>query len=183
MHIVGALLGAVLTGLAWWVMFGNGREAIDMWLDRRADAEKAGAGAADSLRARESEKRAPLRALTDPREAAVAVLVAISEARGTLTDEQRREIFAQMRIVLGYDDKLDHVFAVAQHASRSAAAPATVIDETAALFERWLDERERGELVGMAEAVAALHGGATDGQALLIRKLARRLGQDRSAEI
>lgn len=178
MHIIGALIGAILTGLMWWILLGNGREAINMWLDSRAEKDRQAKGTADTLRAREQEKRAPLRAIADPREAATAILVAIAEARGTLTDEQRHEIRAQMRTVLGYADELDHHLAVAQHASRTAGSAATVIDEAAAMLEERLGDNERAEMLDMAIAIAALHGGATDAQEALLAKLRKRLGLD-----
>jgi uncharacterized tellurite resistance protein B-like protein len=176
MHIIGALIGAIFTGLMWWVIFGNGKDAINLWLDSRNEKDRTAKTASDAMRAREQEKRAPLRSLVDPREAATAVLVALAEARGAMTDEQRHEIRAQMRTVLGYDDALDHHLAVAHHASRAAGSPTTVIDETAPLFEANLNESERAELLSMVEAVVALHGGPTDAQADLIDKLRKRIG-------
>lgn len=175
MHIIGAILGAIMTGLFWWIIFGNGKEAIDMLLDKRNAENRAKKSAENSLAAREQERRAALRAISDPREAATAVMVAVAESRGTVTDEQTAEIKAQMRTVLGFADALDHHLSVAQHASRRAAVPATVIDETAQLFQSHLDARERGELVAMVDAVAKLHGGPTEAQASLIERLRRAL--------
>lgn len=173
MHIVGAIIGAVMTGIFWWILFGNGREAINYWLDKKNDETRAKQSASNSLQAREQERRAALRAIADPREAAVAVMIAVAESRGHMTDEQQAEIKAQMRTVLGFDNALEHHLTIAQHASRSASSPATVIDETADMFRRNLNRQELDELVSMVEAVCRLHGGPTDLQASLIERLKR----------
>lgn len=176
MHIIGLVLGGIMTGLFWWIMFGNGKQAIDMWLDGRNERERQAKSSADGLRAREQEKRAPLKSITDPREAAIAVLAAVAEARGSMTDEQRAEIKAQMRTVLGYESDLDHYLAVGHHAAGRAGSPAIVIDETVPMFLDRLDARERRDVLAMAEAVAALHGGATDAQETLLQRLGGKLG-------
>lgn len=176
MPLIGALLGAIMTGLMWWILFGNGKEAIDMWLDKRNEEARRKQTTADAVQARDHDRRAALRTLQDPREAAIAVMVAVAEARGDLTAEQTAEIRAQMRTVLGYTDRLDDHIVLARHASRTAGKPEVVIDETAGLFVECLTPDERDDLMRMIEAVAALHGGATDPQQALLLRLTRRLG-------
>lgn len=176
MPFIGALLGAIMTGLMWWLLFGNGKEAIDYWLDQRNARKNDATSTTEANTGRENERRAALRTLQDPREAAIAVMVAVAEARGDLTAEQTHEIRAQMRTVLGYADRLDDHIVLARHASRTAGKAEAVIDETVGLFLSCLTVAERGDLIGMVEAVAALHGGGTDAQLGLIARLKRRLG-------
>ena len=175
MPFIGALLGAIMTGLMWWVLFGNGKEVIEHWLDSRNEEARRKASGEEAMRGRENERRAALRTLQDPREAAIAVMVAVAEARGDLTAEQTHEIRAQMRTALGYTDRLDDHIVLARHASRTAGKPETVIDETTGLFHDCLTMDERRDLMAMVEAVAGLHGGATDAQIGLIGRLRRHL--------
>ncbi len=87
MPFIGALLGAIMTGLMWWVLFGNGKEVIEHWLDSRNEEARRKASGEEAMRGRENERRAALRTLQDPREAAIAVMVAVAEARGLARPE------------------------------------------------------------------------------------------------
>lgn len=179
MPIIGAILSAVLTGLFYWVVFGNGKEAIMQWLDSRDEAKRQKDATDSAVRAREDVERAALRQLGDPREAATALMTAVAEARGEMTPEQAHEIKAQMRTVLGYTDDLDNLLALGRHAARTARTPEAVLDETLPLFRERLTESEQDELVAMLEAVAAMHGGATERQTLLINRARERFLAER----
>ncbi|HRJ69848.1 MAG TPA: hypothetical protein PK812_09580, partial [Beijerinckiaceae bacterium] len=63
MPFLAALAGAIMTGVMYWLLFGNGREVISQWLDQRNEQARRDQDTAASMRARISEARAPLRAL------------------------------------------------------------------------------------------------------------------------
>jgi hypothetical protein len=179
MPILVAIFGAVMTGVMYWVIFGNGREVINAWLDERNEKAKLERDAESAMRARALEARAPLKALNDPRDAAVALMVAIAEARGEMTPEQAEVIRARMQNVLDIVKDVDDRLAVAKHAARRAGSPEVVMDEGLPFFREALTESEQDDLLAMLNAVAAVHAGPTDRQAQLIARLENRFLAER----
>ena len=74
MPVILAVLGAMMSGLFMWVVWGNGMEVINHWIDQRAAKSKAEKDALAIADARDRASRAPLRALEDPREAVMVLL-------------------------------------------------------------------------------------------------------------
>ena len=103
MPIAGAILGAVLTGLFYWLMWGGGLNYIDARLqqsrDRKRDLERR-AGAL------ENQRMAPLRSICDARDGAVLLMLLVASQRGVPTPEQLSAIEGEMRDVLGFGSEL-----------------------------------------------------------------------------
>lgn len=175
MPFLAALFGAVMTGVLYWLLYGNGREVISHWLDRRNEQTRDEADAATAMRARVTEARAPLRALNDPRDVAAAAMVAVAECRGELTPEQGAIILEQMREILGLDLDLTDRLSIAIHAARRAGKPEFVLDDSVSLFRDTLSTLECEQLLDMLQAVSTVHGGPTDRQADLIRRFEGKL--------
>lgn len=179
MPVVLAVLGALMSGLFMWVVWGNGMEVINHWLDQRADKAKTQKDAKAIADARERARRAPLRSIEDPREAAMVLLSKLAMLRGDMTAEQNLLLSKLAMDRLGLDGKPEHHTALAAFAARSVADGDTVVADLSPLFHVRLSAAERDDLFAMMDEVAALHGGPTEAQAAMIERLAKRLSYAR----
>ncbi len=168
MPIIAAIIGAVMTGLFYWFMFGGGMAYIDTRLRERDKRKQRAALPA-------KQEAAPLRSLQDPREAAVILMIAVALARGVPTPEQLDVVRDQMRDVLGFAADLSGHFAYCRFAAEQAPSPEGTIDDLADLLRRSLNRDERIELGSMLERVAALHGGPTERQERFVSLVLRRV--------
>jgi len=176
MPVVLAILGAIASGLFMWVVWGNGMEVINHWLDGRAQRSKEARDAKAIAANRERALRAPLRAIEDPREAALVLLLGLAGIRGDITPEQRDVVAANARDKLGLGEKLDHQIALAEFAAKQAPSSNDVVNDLAPLFQLHLNDDELADLMAMVEAIAAVHGGPTEAQSTFITRLQARLG-------
>jgi hypothetical protein len=172
MPFVGAILGAILTGLFYWLVWGQGLEYIEARMresrERKRDAER-------RATALESQRLAPLRTLSDARDAAAALMVLVARQRGVPTPEQVAAIEHDMREVLGFNRELPERLALARFAAERAGVAEEAVDTLAPLFRAKLDSAERNDLLSMLRRVAELHGGPTELQEKLIERTERRL--------
>lgn len=176
MPVVVALVGALMSGVFLWIVWGNGMEVINQWLDQRAVKTNERRNALTIAAARERAAAEPLRAINDPREAALVMMMRLAQARGEVTPEQRAAIAARAEAVLMMDGALDQKLTLADYAARQANSSVTVVDVLSQLFTDRLDEVERRQLLDMLEAVAAIHGGPTEKQTEMLIRMAGKLG-------
>jgi hypothetical protein len=177
MPIIGAILGAVMLGLMYWIMWGGGLSYINAMLDSRQERRRREESAQRRLESQREAKRAPLRSIGDPREAATALMIAAARVRGEVTPEQLEAMREQMRTVLGFGDDLEHRLSYCRFAAEGTEAPEAAIDEVAPLLRTALDPAEREELRAMLERVTALHGGPTDRQERFVALALRRVSE------
>jgi hypothetical protein len=111
MPLIGAIVGAIVTGLFYWLMWGGGMQYIDARMrqsrDRKREAEQRAA-------AIEKQRMAPLRSIADARDAAAVLMVLVASQRGVPTPEQNAAIEREMREVLGFGAELDGRMAYAK---------------------------------------------------------------------
>jgi uncharacterized tellurite resistance protein B-like protein len=176
MHIVGALLGAILSGLFLWVVWGNGREVIGMWIDKYNAGVRAKKDAVAIAANRRKALAAPLRAIDDPREGALVVLMRVCLARGEVTPEQREVIAAIAREKFDLTERVEHHLSLAEFAAKQAPSSEDVINSLVPLFHDRLTDDERGDLLLMLDQVASLHGGPTDVQETFVARFRTKLG-------
>lgn len=178
MPILAALLGAIMTGLVWWLMFGRGLEYIEHRLQERGAARRGQAALEGRREAERQRLLAPVRSVTDPREAAALLMLLVAQARGLPTPEQVAAIERQMVEVLGLaaEDARSRL-AYLRHAAERAPSPEEAVDEAAPLLREALTRAERKDLHTMLERVAALHGGPSEAQERIIARTLRRLGE------
>ena len=169
MPIIAAVIGAVLTGLLYWFVWGGGMEYVDARLHDNADRKRR------AVRDQQREAASPLRSISDPREGATILMMATGLARGVLTPEQIGVIEDQMRKVLGYEGNLIAPVACSRVAAEGASSPEAAVDDLTDILRRSLTRAEKAELEAMLERVAALHGGPTDRQERLVALVRRRL--------
>ncbi|MCE4225849.1 hypothetical protein HCU64_19025 [Methylobacterium sp. C25] len=170
MPVIGAVIGAIMTGLLYWFMYGNGMEQIERLLgDRRNHKLR--------LKSEANFKAAPIRSIKNPADAAGVLMQLVAQARGTPTPEQEAAIEEQMRTIIGSDDDLATQMVFIRHAATQAADAETAIDHLAPLLREKLTVSERDDVERMLEAVAVIHQGPTDRQERLIARTVRVLAE------
>lgn len=170
MPVIAAVVGAVMTGLIYWFMYGNGMEQIDRYLGDRRNAKL-------RVKSEAAFKAAPLRAIKNPADAAGVLMQIVALVRGTPTPEQEAAIEHQMRTIIPVGDDLAARMAYIRHAAAQATDADTAIDHLAPLLREKLDASERDDLERMLEAVAVVHHGPTDRQERLIARAVRVLAE------
>jgi hypothetical protein len=172
MPIAGAILGAVLTGLFYWLMWGGGLNYIDARLqqsrDRKRDLERR-AGAL------ENQRMAPLRSICDARDGAVLLMLLVASQRGVPTPEQLSAIEGEMRDVLGFGSELSGRLAYAKFAAEQVLSTEEAVDALVPLFRSMLTRTESEDLFAMLRRVAEVHGGPILPQERVIERAERRL--------
>jgi uncharacterized tellurite resistance protein B-like protein len=166
MPVVVMIVGTLaLWGIYYFVRFG-GLDHLREQAQQRKDAER-------RVKARESERTAPLRAIDDPRDAATVLMLLITRG-GDPTPSQISAIEDTMRRVFGFDhdarDRLTHARFIASCA-QSFEEAAGLFSE---LFRKQLNTEERRELIGMVEDIAKIDGPSptqADNLAVLKRKV------------
>jgi hypothetical protein len=157
----------VVSTLAFWVIY---------WFVRMGGVEHFRELSARRKRAkaRESERIAPLRAIDDPREAAIVLMLLIPRGSDP-TRAQFAAIEETMRVVFGFDADLIERLTQA----RFIASCAKSFDEAAGLFADLFNKRltadERRELAAMVEKIARIDGPLAS-QTAALEVLQRRIG-------
>jgi hypothetical protein len=165
--IVLVLSTLTLWTLYWFVRMGG----IDHFQAKRAQRKEA-----DRLAgARAVERNAPLKAIDDPRDAAVILMLLIAREGGDPTREQIAFIEKIVQATFGFEHDLRARMTQARFIASRADSFAQAAALFADLFNKKLTRDEKRELVEMVEQVANFDGGsAAHVEALEV--LARRVG-------
>lgn len=175
MPVILAVLGAMMSGLFMWVVWGNGMEVINHWIDQRAAKSKAEKDALAIADARDRAARAPLRALEDPREAVMVLLSKLAMQRGEITAEQNLALSKIAMDRLGMGGKPEHHTTLAAFAAKSAKDADSVVADLTPLFHVRLSGEEMDDLFAMLNEIASLHGGPTEAQEQMIARVRSRM--------
>ncbi len=175
MPVILAILGALMSGLFMWVVWGNGMEVINHWLDQRAEKSRAEKDSRAIADAREKAARAPLRAIEDPREAVMVLLSKLAMLRGEITAEQNVALSAIATDRLGLPGKPEHHTTLAAFAAKAATSADSVVADLTPLFHVKLSDEELDDLFAMLAEIAALHGGPTEAQEQMIGRVRSRM--------
>lgn len=179
MPVVLAILGALLSGLFMWMVWGNGMTVLNHWLDGKAAKDRLAKDALAIADAREKAARAPLRAIEDPREAVMVLLSKLAMLRGEITMEQNVLLSRIANGRLGLDGKPEHHTALAAFAARAEKDANSVVSALTPLFQIKLSPEEMDDLFTMMDEVVALHGGPTEAQESMIQRVQSRLNYRR----
>ena len=172
MHIV-----ALLTALA-------GIVGIVLWrLNQAASAARDVTEAANevtSLARRFSwwrkTSRNPLDAVVDPREAATAMMVAVAQYDGNLTEREHVAIVSAISQTFGATAKQsEELIAQARFLVKDVVDPSNCFNRLAPLMTKQLGPNERGELIEMLNKIANADGAPNDAVLHSIGQLQRRL--------
>ncbi len=172
MPVIAAIAGAVLTGILYWLMWGKGLEYIEQrWQSGRDRKRDLAAREASFL----SRRIAPLRSVSDARDAGTILMCLVAGQRGVPTPEQRAEIERHMADVLELGGEVPQRLSFAMFAAEKATVPDEAVDALAPLLRERLDRAECNELLDMLSRVAEVHGGPVPEQEKLIARVERAL--------
>jgi uncharacterized tellurite resistance protein B-like protein len=175
MPVILALVGAFFSGVVMWLIWGNGLQVVHQWMDQSAERARHEKSAKAIAAARERASRAPLRAIEDPREAALVLLTKLAMQRGDITAEQNLALSKIAMDRLALDGKPEHHTTLAAFAARAAKDADAVVADLTPLFHIRLTAEEKDDLFAMMAEIAALHGGPTDAQERMIARTQSRL--------
>ena len=118
----------------------------------------------------------PLNALDDPREAAVAMMAAIAQSDGAITERERKTIVDIIVEKFQANPKTaDELFAHGRWLVRDSRDPDTCFRRVQSILQKKLTPVELRDLIGMLERVAAADGPTGAVEAEAIRQLSLRL--------
>jgi hypothetical protein len=166
------VIALILSTLAFWTIYWfvrmGGIDHIQAKRSQRKDAER-------QANARALERNAPLRAIDDPRDAAVILMLLIARESGDPTREQIAAIERTVRATFGFEQDLRARMTQARFIAGRADSFAQAAGLFADLFNKKLTRDEKRDLVEMVEQVANFDGRcAAHEEALDV--LARRVG-------
>ena len=172
MHILAAV-GAVL-GVLLFILFR---------MQAAANAARDIAGAADEARGffrrwgwRRKFAKHPLETIDDAREAAAAMMVAVAQADGAITERERAAITGEMMKHFGATQSQgEELLARARWLVQDRSDAGEVFRRLIPLIERTCGPTERSDLIGMLSNVADSDGKADEVVAQDIARLARTL--------
>lgn len=168
MPMIAVILGTFALWTVYWFVRMGGINHIQAKRREREEAERAAA-------ARAAARNAPLRAVDDPRDAAIILMLLIARENGDPTREHIAEIERIARAAFGFDRDLTEHMTQARFIASRAESFAQAAAVFSSLFNKRLTREEKRELVDMVEQAANFEGeGATHGPA--IDALARRVG-------
>ena len=168
MPIIGLILSALVSGLAFWFFRSGGLDQLLARQALRKDMQRI-------ARARKSEHEAPLHAVEDPREAATVLMLLMAREGGDPTREHIAAIEKIVRTHFGFADDLGERMTQARFIAGRARSFAHAITLYADLFNKKLTHDEKRELIDMVEEVANFEGGG-EAHAAEVDGLARRIG-------
>lgn len=172
MPVVLAIVSALISGTFLWLVWGGGFAYVDHRLRERESRK------AKERRARDTDQRerlVPLQNVTDPRDAAVTLMVLVAQLRGVATPEQIAAIEHEMTTVLELSADVPTRLGYARFAAEQVPSAAAGIDGLAPRLRQHLTRAERADLIGMLTRVASIHGGPTEKQQGAIERLERLL--------
>lgn len=174
MPVIGAIFGAIMTGLMYWLFWGKGLEYIDHRMRQSADERRS---RKQRAAAEERRRLSGLRTVTDPRDAATILMLLVVLQRGVPTPEQVAAVEEQMRSVLELGGEVTHRLTAARFTAEQCGSFEDAVEELGPMLRAHLSKSERADLVEMLRKVGSLHGGPTSEQeravALTERVLAR----------
>jgi len=150
----------------WFVRMGGVDHFREVSARRKEEARRA--------KARTSERTAPLRAIDDPREAALVLMLLIPRGSDP-TRAQFSAIEETMRGVFGFDADLIERLTQARFIASCAESFDEAVGLFADLFNKRLTADERRELVAMVEKIARIDG-PSHGQTAALEVLQRHVG-------
>ena|SRR5436190_10539788 len=164
-----ALLFSTLAfwALYWFIRMGGIDHVQSIFTRRKEEGRRAAA--------RERERTASLRAIDDPRDAAMILMVLMAGVAGDPTREQIVAIEQQARTAFGFDTELIERMTQARFVARHAHGFEQAAGLFSDLFNKFLTVSEKLDLVSMLEAVASIEQ-PSEAAAEALALLKRRIG-------
>jgi uncharacterized tellurite resistance protein B-like protein len=173
MHYVLAILAAigVIAGLLWRLHLAS--EAAKGMVETVGDARKF--WRRHNWRRKLSTDN-PAALIDDPREAAAAMMAAVADADGALSERERETILEHSIRTFGLSPpEAEELLAGGRWLARSAGDLSSFLRKLVPIIEKGCDDGERRELMSMLDAVAAADGAPPEFVADAIARLRQRL--------
>lgn len=120
----------------------------------------------------------PASLIEDPREAAAAMMAAVADADGVLSEREREAILEQSMNVFGLSQpESEELLAGGRWLARSAGDLSSFLRKLAPIIEKACDDAERAELMTMLDTVAAADGAAPEFVGDALERLRDRLSR------
>lgn len=171
LHILLGILAVVGGIIIWIIRLGSLARSSREIGDAAGDIM----GAARRARIRRKATASPLTTLSDPRDAAVALMVAVTKTEGDLTQTQAKFIERQAVELLGYADGAE-ALAHGRWLCQEAVEPGHVVQRVVPLISKACDEEQKRDIVRLMTEVASLDSEPARIQLQAIQKLAYDLG-------
>ena len=166
------IIALLFSTLAFWVLYWfirmGGIDHVQSILTRRKEEARRAA-------VRERERSASLRAIDDPRDAAMILMLLMARIPGDPTREQIAAVEQQARTAFGFDAELIERMTQARFIASRADGFEQAVGLFSDLFNKSLTGSEKLELVAMLEAVASLDR-RSEAAAEAVELLKRRIG-------
>ncbi len=172
MHILGILLAAMGTiGIILWRL-NLAAEAAKGLADTAADAR----GLFRRWGWQRKFAKDPLDLIQDPREAAVAIMIAVAQSDGAMTERERAAILAEAMSRFGANKKqAEELLAHGRWITREARDPDNCIRKLAPILERCCASEQRADVIEMTARVASAEGSPGDIEQRALSKLRQAL--------
>jgi uncharacterized tellurite resistance protein B-like protein len=168
MPIIAAVASILLFWVAYWFIRMGGLDHLRAKSAQKKEETR-------FVKARASEQTAPLKAVDDPRDAAIILMLLMARVNGDPTREQIARIEKIAATTFGFENELPGRMAQA----RFIGGRAERFEQAVGLFSDMLMQRltpeERNQLIGMVEEIARADGSSL-GQIEAIAALNRRVG-------
>jgi len=151
MPIIALLFSTLAFWVVYWFIRMGGIDHVHNMVTRRKEEAR-------RLAARERERSASLRAIDDPRDAAIILMVLMARVAGDPTREQIAAIEQQVRAAFGFDAELIERMTQARFIASRADGFEQAAGLFSDLFNKSLTVSEKLELMSMLEAVASIDG-------------------------
>jgi hypothetical protein len=168
MPIIALILSTLALWTIYWFVQMGGINHIQAKRAQRKEADRLG-------HARAAERNAPLRAIDDPRDAAMILMLLIAREGGDPTREQIAFIEKTVQTTFGFEHDLRARMTQARFIASRADSFAQAAALFADLFNKKLTRDEKRELVEMVEEVANFDG-SSEAHVEALEALARRVG-------
>ncbi len=157
MPLLIAIAGIAVTVLLLWLRQGGGIELIGWKLHRKVRS-------IEIARAREAEERAPLRAIRDPRGAALALFFVLLQLRDDVGERQCAAVSRLARTRLQVPEPVAPWLTAAQFAASRALSPENAIADVVPSMRSATGPEEKADFISMLEELAHLDGTPTSRQ-------------------
>ena len=172
MHILVAIVGALgVVGVILWRLH-MAAEAAKGLAETASDAR----GLFRRWRWRRQLARNPLDLIEDPREAAVAMMVALAQSDGAMTDRERHIILAELGTRIGATARqAEELLAHGRWLTRDVQDIDYCLDKLAPLIKRQCSPEQSRDVVEMLYAVASVEGHPGEIEGAAVARVQRAL--------
>ena len=174
MPVIAAIVSGLLFWACYWFFYLDGHKKIEAALGARRDSKRRAA-------ALDSQARAPIKSINDPREAATVLLFLVARQKGDYSAAQLAAIEQEMRGTMAIEGDLAPFLSYAHWACTQTPGATVAIQDVAPLFNERLTADERDDLFAMVERIANVDGPPNEDQRAALAALKARLSPPAAA--